>query len=118
MLVETLMLNDSKMYIHCTPPLIWKVDVSAKGKAAAIDKCTKPSTFEFLHSNLEHKNPPPHTPHPTHLGDIWVPSLPIDIGVKLFILRMESLFKARDRLIKVEHANVISRLLSWNLEIN
>jgi hypothetical protein len=31
---------------------------------------------------------------------------------------MESLFKAGDRLIRLEHVNVISRLLSWNLEID
>jgi len=79
-----------------------------KGKVATIDKCTKPSTFEFLHSDLEHKKAPP------YLGDIWVPSLLVEqnIGVKLFIMGMENLCKVGDRLTKVEHVGVTLRLLS------
>jgi hypothetical protein len=53
---------------------------------------------------LEIEKPPP------YVGDIWVPTLPINFNksVKIFILDMEKWFQSGDRLIKVEHANVIS----------
>jgi hypothetical protein len=45
--------------------------------------------------------------------------LPIDSNryVKFFMHGMEKRFQSRDRLIKVEHVDVTSRLLSWMLEI-
>jgi hypothetical protein len=54
-----------------------------------------------------------------YVGDIWVPTLHLDSGrsVKTYILWMEKWFRLRDKLISVEHAGVISRLLNWILEI-
>ncbi len=37
--------------------------------------------------------------------------------MKFFISNMECLFRAKNRLIRVEHVGITSRLLSWNLEI-
>jgi len=81
-----------------------------KRKVVATDRFTNPSTFEFLYSNLEHKKVPPYP------GDIWVPSLLMaqNKSVNFFNPGMESLFKARDRLIRVEHFSVILKILSWN----
>ncbi len=37
--------------------------------------------------------------------------------VKILILGMEQWFKLGDRLVRVEHASVTSRLISWILDI-
>jgi hypothetical protein len=56
-----------------------------------------------------------------YVGDIWVLALHVDYNryVKIFILRMEQYgFKPRNRLVRIEHVGVTSRLMSWMLEID
>ncbi len=84
----------------------------SRNKEPAANKTLNSYPFKFLH--LEVEKPPPYA------GDIWVPILPISLDrcVKIFILRMENWFQPRDRLVRVEHAGVISKLVSWLLKIN
>jgi hypothetical protein len=71
-------------------------------KGPAIHKPFNSYIFTFLH--LEIEKPPP------YVGDIWVPTLPINFNrfVKIFILDMEKWFQSGNMLIKVEHSNVTS----------
>ncbi len=63
---------------------------------------------------MEIEKPPPYA------GDIWVPTLPIDSNgsMKILTTGLETWFQLGDRLIRIEHVSVMSRLLSWMLEIN
>jgi hypothetical protein len=63
---------------------------------------------------LEIEKPPP------YVGDIWVPTLLINYNgsVKILTPGLETWFQLGDRLIRIEHVNVTSQLLSWMLEIN
>lgn len=72
------------------------------------------SPYSFVHSNLEKNKLPPYA------GDIWVPALPINRNrlVKIFVPNMEKLFKPRNKIVKVEHVRVTSKLLSWILEVD
>lgn len=63
---------------------------------------------------MEIEKPPP------YVGDIWVPTLLINYNgsVKILTPGLETWFQLGDRLIRIEHVNVTSQLLSWMLEIN
>jgi hypothetical protein len=84
-----------------------------KGKQLATYKPFDPSPCNFVHSNLKSKKLSPYA------GDIWVPALPVDQSrfVKIFVPSMEELFKPGDRIVRLEHAGVMSRLL-WILEVD
>ncbi len=70
-----------------------------------------PSFHPFTFVHLEIEKPPP------YVDNICVLTLPIDFDkcVKIYILGMEKWFQLGDRLIRVEHANVTSRLMNWML---
>lgn len=84
----------------------------AQDKEPIANKPPNSHPFTFVH--LEIEKPPPYA------GNIWVLKLPIDFDrcVKIYIPRMEKWFQLEDRLIKVEHVNVTSRLMNWMLEID
>ncbi len=46
------------------------------------------------------------------LGDVWIPFSP-NHCIRFFILRMEDLFLARDRILRVENFGMRFRLISW-----
>jgi hypothetical protein len=84
----------------------------SRNKEPIANKTPNSYPFKFLH--LEVEKPP------LNAGDIWVPILLISSNrcVKIFIPGMEKWFQLRDKLVKVEHVGVISRLVSWLLKIN
>jgi len=49
------------------------------------------------------------------LGDVWIPFSLVSLNhfIRFFISRMEDLFRARDRILKVENLGIRSRLISW-----
>jgi hypothetical protein len=51
----------------------------------------------------------------SQLGDVWIPFSHVfpNYFIRFFIPRMEDLFRARDRILKVENSRVRSRLISW-----
>ncbi len=51
------------------------------------------------------------------LGDIWIPKLAVSPNhfVRLYIPSMEDLFQVGDRLLRVEHSGLSSRLISWRI---
>ncbi len=51
------------------------------------------------------------------LGDIWIPKLAVSPNhfVRLYILGVEDLFQVGDRLFRVEHSRLRSRLISWRI---
>ncbi len=51
------------------------------------------------------------------LGDIWIPKLAASPNhfVKLYIPGVEDLFQVGDRLFRVEHSGLSSRLISWRI---
>jgi len=51
------------------------------------------------------------------IGDIWIPKLAVSPNhcVRLYILGVEDLFQAGDRLLRVEHSGSKSRLISWRM---
>ncbi len=51
------------------------------------------------------------------LRDIWIPKLAVSPNhfVRLYILGVEDLFQEGDRLLRVEHGGLRSRLISWRM---
>jgi len=51
------------------------------------------------------------------LGDVWVPKTAVSPNhfVKLYIPRVEDLFQEGDHLLRVEHGEFRSRLMSWRI---
>jgi hypothetical protein len=76
----------------------------SQNKEFFVDKTFNSYPFKFFHLKVE--KPPP------FVGVIWVLVLPISLDgcVKIFILKMEKWFQPRDRLLKIEHTSVTSRL--------
>ncbi len=37
--------------------------------------------------------------------------------VKFYMFNMEELFRVGDRIIKIEHATIVSRMLNWKLNL-
>ncbi len=85
-----------------------------KGKTTATNKISEPPPCGFNHLKLEYKKIPPYA------NDVWVPSLPIEENgyAKIFIPSMECYFRPGDRLIRVEHVGVTTRMLNFILETN
>jgi hypothetical protein len=83
-----------------------------RGKQPTTNKPLKHYPFTFLHIENEK--------HPPYAGDIWVFTLLVDSDrcVRIFMLGMEKLFQLGDKLVRVEHVGVISRLLNWKLEVD
>ncbi len=52
------------------------------------------------------------------LKNVWVPTLPIDQSRFFFILGMQDLITPKDRIVRIEHVGVISKLLSWILKVD
>jgi hypothetical protein len=99
------------MKIVCAT-IVTKCSYQNKGKVVETNKTSQPPLCSFEHLELQHKKI---SPCPS---DIWVPSLPIEENrsTKIFIPGMEWWFRLGDRLTRVEHAGVTSRMLSWILE--
>lgn len=78
----------------------------SRNKKPTANKTFNSYPFKFLY--LEVEKPPP------YVGHIWVPVLPISSNkcVKIFKPRMEKWFQPGDRLVRVEHASVTSKLVS------
>jgi hypothetical protein len=51
------------------------------------------------------------------LGDIWIPKSTPSANhfPRLYIPRVEDLFQAGDRIIRVEHGGTRSRMISWRI---
>jgi hypothetical protein len=51
------------------------------------------------------------------IGDVWVPRATVSPNhfVRLYIPRVEDLFSGGDRLLRVEHSGLTSRLISWRV---
>ncbi len=51
------------------------------------------------------------------LGDIWIPKSFVSLNhfARFYIPSVEDLFKAGDRLVRVEHAGSRFRLISWRV---
>jgi hypothetical protein len=83
----------------------WEATYSQKEKNLLQTKLLIHTLSSF---HLKIKEPPPYPRH------IWVPTLPIDLNryVKIFIHGMEQWFQAWDKLVRIEHVNETSMLLS------
>ncbi len=73
----------------------------------------KPLIFDFkiLNFEIEYLNP--------RLGDIWIPFTNItgQCHVRFYMPIMEELFRVGDRIIRIEHAIILSSMLNWKLNL-
>jgi hypothetical protein len=68
--------------------------------------------FDFEILNFENGKPT------SRLGNIWIPiDLVLEHHIKFYILGMEKLFKVGDIVIRVKHSGIMSKLLSWKLNV-
>jgi hypothetical protein len=73
----------------------------------------KPYIFDFKIPSFENEY------HALRLGDIWIPSTNI-IGlcyVRFYMLSMEELFGVGNRIIRIEDATIVCRMLNWKLNL-
>jgi hypothetical protein len=73
----------------------------------------KPLIFDFKIPNFESEY------HARRLGDILIPFTNItgQCYVRLYMPSMEKLFRVGDRIIRIEHATIVSRMLNWKLNL-
>jgi hypothetical protein len=89
------------------------VIVKPSRSSSVLNNVPEPSLFNFEVLGLENGK---HTPQ---LGDIWIPSSTniIQRYVRFNMPGMDDIFRARNKMIKVEHSRTISRMLNWNLNL-
>lgn len=73
----------------------------------------KPLIFDFKIPSFETEYPTP------RLGDIWIPFTNItgQCYVRIYMPSMEGLFRVGDRIIRIEHVIILSRMLNWKLNL-
>lgn len=83
-----------------------------KGETTTTNKFFEPPPCGFNHLKLKHKKILPDA------NDIQVPSLPIKENkyAKIFIPSMKCCFRLGDRLVRVEHVGVTTKMLNWIFE--
>jgi hypothetical protein len=76
------------------------------------DNLLDPSILYFEIPSFENGKPTP------ILGEIWIPTVAIieQHYIKFYIHNMEKMFSERDRVIKVDHSGIVSKMSSWRLD--
>jgi hypothetical protein len=77
------------------------------------DNLLDPSILYFEIPSLENGKPTP------RLRKIWIPTVAIieQHYIKFYILNMEKMFSEKDRVIKVDHFGIMSKMSSWRLDM-
>jgi hypothetical protein len=82
------------------------------GSDFVLDNIHEPSIFHFKILSFENGY------HAPRLGDIWIPFLDIIRYnyVRFCMHGMEIIFKVGDKIIKVEHFSIVSKMSNWKLD--
>ncbi len=94
-------------HIHSIENNIMQICFENKGKVAIPNNFFNSSSFKFILHDIEKGNP-------TSYKNISIPIFPIegDCYVRIFTPSMESIYKKGNKVAKVKHVVVTSRLLS------
>lgn len=87
--------------------------VKPSKSSSVLNNVPEPSLFNFEVLALENGK------HTLQLGGIWIPSF---TNIEQHYVRfnmpgMDDMFRARNKMIKVEHFRTISKMLNWNLNL-
>ncbi len=88
-------------------------NASQVGSNSNQDNLLDPSILYFEIPSFENGKPTP------RLREIWIPTVTIieQHYIKFYMLKMVEMFSEKDRVIKVDHFGIVSKMSGWRLEV-